>query len=499
MLPDSATSHRQVTAWRTQLYFDGLRDGKHQPFAVSLLACTSLLLLLYMLVPALKGPAARYGTFGLVVAVQAYVVPTCRTANTTAGLVIGLLGSWNVVWAAVLLIFNDTKRRAKKVMRVPPKASGSSSTPATYQWQSYPADDFNARLPWAADLVFNSRGMAWDWKVSATPSRPPPVEASLRGIDLTRAIEEDHPRTSAGRFRFETRSQALLHHARIILQGYLLLDLLKTVMNHDPYYWGLVDQPPPASFPSVITSSPVITRVYRCVVCVAFFASTLQTMFSFIPLVFLGLFSPDVAGPTGEAWLYPVEYGSYKTVLTRGLAGFWGGWWHQVFRYGFQSAARWLTVTVLGLKPKSQAAAVIELHTSFALSGFMHAAGSITMLGSTRPWTNMFLFFALQPAGILIEIVTAHLVGRTKVGRRVPKSLVWTLHFVYAHAWLYLTGPLLTDDLARGGMLLFEPVPFSPLRGLGFGTPGDGFYCWGEATTTWHWDAKRPWLSGLVF
>jgi hypothetical protein len=54
------------------------------------------------------------------------------------------------------------------------------------------------------------------------------------------------------------------------------------------------------------------------------------------------------------------------------------------------------------------------------------------------------------------------------------------------------------DDFARGGVWLFEPIPVSPLRGLGFGQEGDRWWCWGHIGVGWY-TGKHWWESGIAF
>ena len=71
-------------------------------------------------------------------------------------------------------------------------------------------------------------------------------------------------------------------------------------------------------------------------------------------------------------------------------------------------------------------------------------------------------------------------------------------NFAATYTWLYYTAPLLVDDFAKGGIWLFEPIPFSPLRGLGFGAEGEGWWCWHGRLIGWHHGA-RWWQSGISF
>lgn len=489
-LPPYAASHREVSAWRTQKYADGLIDGSHQRFAVQLFLYCDLILFIYLLTPSLKGSAVRWSVFAANFAVQLWVVLNVRTQYPTFGLIIGFFCGWNILWSANLLIFNNARDRYKKIKRTP-------GNPPKYEWQPLPKDNIVTRLGWAADLVFNSRGIGWDWKVSGTPSRPPAVEASLQGISVADAKKSDVARTSQGRIRFDTPAQALAFHGRQLLQAYVILDLLKTIMNHDPYFWGMMDQPPPSYLPAAITSSPILTSLYRTLISLMFVWQALELSFAIPQLVLLSLFTPDTAGCNAEAWIYPNQFGSFTSAAKSGLAGFWSGWWHQLFRNAFKSASTAIS-KLLKLKSRSPEAAGIELITSFTISGLLHTAASATMLGPTRPFTRMYLFFALQPAGILPEVIFAHFFGRSSIGRKTPWWLAYSAHTIYTCLWFYLTGPVLIHELVTGGVFLYEPVPISVFRGLGFGATGDTAFCWEGLRISWYWDASRPWLSGLV-
>ncbi|QIW97518.1 hypothetical protein AMS68_003036 [Peltaster fructicola] len=486
--PRHATSHQQVSAWRTQAYLEGLLNGSHERFVVPVFLYCNLLLFTYLLTPSLKGPVVRYGVFAGNFAVQLWTILNCRSPYPVFGLIIGFFCGWNILWSANLLVFNNARDRFKKIKRV---------SADKYEWQSLPRDSLITRLGWAADLVFNSRGIGWDWKVSGEPSRPPQVEASLRQIDLAEATKEDRPKISSGRVRYDERSKAISHYVWVVVQGYLWLDGLKTITNRDPYFWGILDAPPPASLPTIITASPTMTAAYRITIALLFVWQALNLSFAIPQLLLLGLFTPETAGTNAEAWLYPDQFGDVSTIPTRGLAGFWGGFWHHLFRHSFQSSARALS-KVLGLKPKSPEGAGIELITSFNLSGILHTAASMTMLGPTQPWFKMYAFFALQPVGILAEVIYSHYVGRSSFGKKIPKVVSYTSHIAWTCFWLFITGQLLAHELTTGGVFLYEPVPFSIFRGLGFGAPGDTLYCWSDLALSWHYDSKRPWLSGIV-
>lgn len=488
--PTEAANPAVLSEWRTRAFHEIIQDGRHARFVLPMFFYSYLPLLVYLMVPQLKGMLVRYALFGLNLSLQLWIIATCRSEHAVTGLAIGFLSGWNILWSSSLLIFNDGKKRFNKI-----KQTKTASGAVSYEWQPLPRS-LGARFWWSYDLLFNSRGIGWDWKVNGTPSRPPAVEAALRKIPLAEAEKEDVPKTKTGRFRLSSRTTAVGHFLLDILLGAIVIDVCKIFINQDPYYWGIFDAAPPSFLPEAITSSPRLTSAYRSGVALIYMLQVLRVVFAFVPLACLLLST----GLNAEAWMYPDQFGSYTNIATRGLAGLWGGWWHFLFRYTFQSGARFVNTKLLGLKPKSPNGAVVELIISFTLSGLLHAAASITMIGPTRPWRDMYLFFGLQPIGIIIELVAAHFIGKSPLGRRMPKALGWLGHLVYAHAWMFLTVPSLSRDLARGGIFLAEILPVSPAAWLGFAGPGEAVYRWEglEKSLAPVWDAQRWWASGPV-
>jgi len=64
----------------------------------------------------------------------------------------------------------------------------------------------------------------------------------------------------------------------------------------------------------------------------------LQIALALGPLFFAGILGRNLICVRREPWFYPDHYGNYSIVFDRGLAGWWGGWWHQMFRPGFDAA-----------------------------------------------------------------------------------------------------------------------------------------------------------------
>lgn len=541
-------THHDVVKFNQQRYEEGVRNGTIVPTVYPAFTYALALLILFFLIPPssrFHNKFTRYLTFGVTAAWHIWLITNCKAYGPSVSFGIGLISAWGVLWAAVLLIFHDAKADWKRVKReeiwfakdlrdgnikqpldekktngnaVRERKAKPSSKPSdderiqssmkqpqriieerrvTYCWQAYPSQPFRERLEWACDIIANMRGVGWTWKISGLPSRPGLVQASLNADIADDAKVEDIRVSRNGVSRCDTYWSLMIHNAWLIVKGYIAADIIKTIMIHDPYFWGLVDRSAPTWLPRIIQTSFLLTRSYRLMISMSVVWIGLRTIYCFGPVFFVGVLGPDVLGFNGEPWMYPDHFGSYWNVYERGLAGWWGGWWHQVFRFGFQSGGHWLADDVLRLQPESMTSKMVQLFTAFMLSGFIHASGSRTMVGVTMPLRNSFLFFLLQPLGIIIEMVLKNLLNSTKISQKMPWQVTWTGNFIFVHAWFLATGPLLTDDFARGGIWLFEPIMLSPLRGLGFGVEGDGFFCWGGRHFAWHPDS-RWWLKGIA-
>lgn len=188
-------------------------------------------------------------------------------------------------------------------------------------------------------------------------------------------------------------------------------------------------------------------------------------------------------------------FGSYSVVLDKGLAGWWAGWWHQTFRLAFEGPATRI-MEALHIEKKSPSGRAISLFVAFFLSGCLHACGSYTQLGDTRPLLGPMRFFLLQAVGILMQTTATAWLEKVGFLERLPRVVKQAANFVIVHIWLYYTAPLLVDDFARGGVWLYEPVAISPLRALGFGAKDDGLFCWDRMV--WWRTGKHWWDTGIA-
>jgi len=207
-------------------------------------------------------------------------------------------------------------------------------------WQSYPSAPFAERLDWVADVFCNFRGLGWDWQTSGVPPPPDWAKAQLEG-DLTAEEKAQAPTVSkTGIRRYSDRTQLVRHSLQLLAVGYVVLDLAATLMHKDPYYWGYTESKAPSYLPSIIQNSSVLTQSYRLLLSLSGIYFALWTIFRLGPAFFCGILSPKWVGLRAEAWMNPADhFGSFSMVLDKGLAGWWGGWWHQTFRFAFEAPA----------------------------------------------------------------------------------------------------------------------------------------------------------------
>ena len=137
---------------------------------------------------------------------------------------------------------------------------------------------------------------------------------------------------------------------------------------------------------------------------------------------------------------------------------------------------------------------VLRVLVAFACSGALHACASYATLGDTRPISGAFMFFMLQPVGIIAQKAFSGWMKSTGLREKMPLWLRYAGNMAVVVGWCFLTGPNIADDFAATGIWLYEPLPISPLRGL----RGEGWWCWGGGWVRWH-SAERWWQSGLAF
>lgn len=278
-------------------------------------------------------------------------------------------------------------------------------------------------------------------------------------------------------------------------------------MKKDPYYilgpeFADLNSKPSTSTPNPLALPPFLAALppplltlYRSLISFSFIFLGIQS--GFLVSQFYAHFSlgPRVLGVRAELWHHPTPFGAFTSnVLDRGLAGFWGGWWHQTFRAAFAAPSAWLARRGYIDASSARGRAVASL-LAFAQSAFLHTLGSISCLPPTRPWLPS-LFFMFSLVGVMVQTVAAAALRRAGV---LPRWATRAGNFAFVCVWLVCTQHLLNDDLGRAGIYLLDPVPFSFARLLGLGGPGESPWRLSLMPLPRWYQGRRWWQSGMAF
>ncbi|KAK2060003.1 hypothetical protein LY76DRAFT_429334 [Colletotrichum caudatum] len=336
------------------------------------------------------------------------VVARVRVAHPSLAFMTGLLESWTVVWAAVLLLrHNPVADARRRRWSEEPRRDGEYEEGGVV-WQRYPRRSWMARLAWTSSLLISFRGVGWQFgnpeeneKAPGAATRDRPKIANEKfGIAL--------PVLKLSRdvlvFRTVLVIAAQLDR-RLVGPGWQLQALHTTT-------W-------------IATSVPFINFCHSAWTVVG----ALGQLANPSPAFDLQQYNPSPWGPVGAI----IEYG---------LTGLWGVTWHNYFKFGFQSASDLAIprTNSPGLKPLLR---LLRMFWTFLLSGMMHYCGSHMLPGPTRP-SNELLFFALQGVAVILQILV--------YDRFVDKRYRRVLNPLLVSVWLCWTEPLIFGDQRSGGM-----------------------------------------------
>ncbi|KAJ9602519.1 hypothetical protein H2200_013062 [Cladophialophora chaetospira] len=436
-----------------------------------------ILLLVWLLVSPLVSDASS-GRFRVPVFIG---VVTSSIWNLFHVRSIGIIGSIGVgmnsvlisVLAANFIILHDARtfkrlafRPASKSVAAAKPAGGKQSSNAPDRpesiplaWEPMPASP-SRRLFWSLDLVSSVRAVHWSWK----PSPSPPYHQSLSVIRPSRTA---------------TLPSDLLRFIR----GYLLIDLVKCLMIEDPYFLGDTSYGVPPHLSAYIASRHAL-YIYRLLFAVIGIYLAVDLQYITTKLIQVNILGPNILGFNASPNTFLPCWGSPRAILRKGLRGFWGETWHQMFRVHFASIGDAVADRVLQdhsrkAQKSSSARVWIRVVVSFLLSGVLHACASYTLLGPSRPWRS-FIFFAIQPIGLAVQSISSQIFAGSSVSQKLGSwnaPVRQSLNLVFTVLWLWTLGGILLDDLDSGGMWLFEPVPFSIIRCLGF-SQDKKIWCW---------------------
>jgi hypothetical protein len=484
-------THRERTQQYRDLYDQGLDAGNFYAFGYPYGLIPSFIVVAYLLLP-----SSKYGrNYGRLLAwllsmlSSAYIVAYTRARYPTFNGLTGLAHTWLMLWLTSHVLANDPKReyfRIKKIMQNESK----SSPKVKYVWQPHP-DTVEERYSWTMDLLTSFNGIGWSWAIRSMPAPPAKIQKDLKqhdSLQLSKVWEKSSPSSPYT----EAQLRRLIFYRCI--ESYFVLDFVKTLISLDPYFWGFTKHQAPPYLPVGWQTSPVLVKTIRLLVAqaAAFYAVRMVLMLK--PLYFIVIHPRGQMAVRRESWMWPDDFGSYLKVARHGLAGFWSSFWHQSFRYVYETPAL-LLLKLLPMGPKDFKTRVVRVFISFACSGLMHAGMSYTSIGKTSPFRGSFLFFMLQPLGIFLQYYWQEYFKSVPIASKCPKFVGGLANIIFTNVWLYYTAPLFIEDLSKGGWFLFEPVPISLLRGLGYGAHDDGWITLHGRLASFRFDS---WRTGIV-
>ncbi|KAJ6790259.1 hypothetical protein PWT90_09862 [Aphanocladium album] len=538
-----------LAEYRRAFLLDVEQGRRHRILLPQILVCTFVLPVFWIAVPH-HGRHWFYRSRWLV-ALLALLVnyeQTKRMSSTNAAWAVlsGLVGTYGTMLCFYHLIVTNPQRDAARVIRVaagksceaprpnsdeadlPPHASGTSTRachgppPATkrpvgapcetasptqphfansgnhdvescYIWQRFPSEaPLLSRLGWATDLVLSFRGAGWNHSISVLPR--PHTPKTIK--DGERVDKSSVRLVSDCGFEYKhTLSAFLWHRLRLFAFSYLLLDFLGTFMMKDPYFVVGRERCVHHALPGYLVGlSSWRLEAYRQLLSISGAWAAVAAGYSVADMVsygFASYFWPSRNIP----WIYVSAVGSFGEVFDRGLAGFWGSWWHQTFRMCFMGPATFL-YNMGVIRKRTATGSLVALLSSFAASGLLHSMGSLSAMPKTKLWSQP-VFFLLQAAGIIVQQQLA------STGRALfPNAgviLQRAANASFALVWLCATAAFFNDDMAAMGLWLLEPVPFSFCRLMGLGFPGDAAWRWDSTHYLFRWHSGSHWWnSGLT-
>lgn len=531
-----ALSHR--AALRDQFQAD-IAAGRARPLVVPFDALGSLIIpLIYLCIPHTRRPwlyKLRFGWMALIIWLNWNLMLRAASTNMAIAYGTGVAGAWGVLWSLTVFIWMRPQFDAARVERRRKKGgvalqNGQSNGAVSggkgdmdgigkqtqenapdetvanaledgyeYYWQPYPADSpLLSRLDWAFDYASGFRGSGWTTSITSIPSFKRPDKPQSRELVDLSSIPIT---TKTGYARHLTVRSFLLSRLRHMLVGYLTLDICLVTMRHDPYF--ILGPDHGLSLPTYLISLPKpVLELYRTTLSLGIILSALYMIFALGQVAqFLLCRRFPSLGCRGDLWQYPSVFGSFTSnVLDHGLAGFWGGWWHQTFRMAFIAPTDWMVAN--GILPKDKHHPLTQFVGSlvaFGQSSILHAAGSWTSLPKeARPWSPP-LFFLASLVGVMVQMGWCSAVLGKEGREMCPRWARRGGNLVFVLVWLHLTRWAFVDDLSRGGVWLFEPVPVSVVRMLGFGEAGDdAVWRWTPDERPKFWVGRRWWESGIA-
>ncbi|KAI1778795.1 membrane bound O-acyl transferase family-domain-containing protein [Hypoxylon cercidicola] len=288
------------------------------------------------------------------------------------------------------------------------------------------------KMKWAAALMFNTRGVRWNYEVKKLPPKP---------------------RMSRRQFLFWQTGDFV----KLFLMSDLLLQLSERL------FWTPADDIPKHVDSKNLTISHPDWRwsffKVLAFACGPYFFVDLQYVTASIVAVGLNL-------SRVEDW--PPYFRNVSEVTT--VRHFWGSFWHQTLRRSLTKATGF-TVDFLSIPRGTNLSSYLQIWLAFAISGFMHAQSMLLLphpsnITFSERTVGVMAFFMWQAAAITMEDFVQWLWSKYSGGREASP---WISRFV-GYAWViwsfWVSLPWAADVMMRIRLTEESFLGFSMLRSI---------------------------------
>ncbi|KAL3486514.1 membrane bound O-acyl transferase family-domain-containing protein [Aspergillus germanicus] len=284
------------------------------------------------------------------------------------------------------------------------------------------------------------------------------IATSIRGIGTSYEVKN----IAHGKETSESRFNFLIRNMGIIAAKYLVLDIMlyKPLTQEDSnryFYEGseyLFFRPkdiPSATIQDVAKNLAI--ALFACGPTGPWYIELQYRVVSVVSVA-LGLSTPDQ---------WPELFGSITETYT--LRGFWGKYWHQLFRWPMTSISSYTTRSLLRLRP-SLLERYINLMIVFMISALLH----VSMDGRAGFWppkSGAFRCFPLQAVGIMVQDGVQELYLRargSKASTAREKLCLRALGYIWVWGFMTCVITMYAFPLLRNQNAAKNGVPVSVVR-----------------------------------
>ncbi|PCH43447.1 hypothetical protein WOLCODRAFT_75865 [Wolfiporia cocos MD-104 SS10] len=264
---------------------------------------------------------------------------------------------------------------------------------------------FAQRLYWVQCIIYNHRGVGWNYQVANLP-----------------------PRLNVPRWRI------VYQRCLSAFRWYLVLDAIETFI-----------------LPSFMQNYSIRQHFFGP----AQFGSLIATVAMNYDL----LSALSVASGIHEAHVWHEIYGSWSDAKT--VRGFWGRTYHQTLRRHTATLGKRIS-RLIRLQPGSRASSYTQLYIGFTVSGLVHCGGDLMVQPSA--FGSSFSFYIAQAVAISLEDAVIALARSSGIcySHRMSRFL----GYIWVFTWLWISTPWAVMCLEKVGIIETHRMPFSLITAL---------------------------------